>query len=522
MTGLKVGSSHVDVHGLTIETDGRITRVEPKVMDVLVTLMENPDTVLAKDEILDAVWPDTYGGEERLTRAVSLLRTALGDQSGPKASIIKTVPKRGYRFIGQINSHEPVQKTASESPVKRRGSAPSLAVLPFRNMSTNSALDVLAFGMAEDVIEALARGVDVRVKASSATARFQNGDQADLAGMAEQLKVSYVLQGNIRPLEDGVRIVAQLVEASSGDIKWSERFETDRPNLALAQEKLVVDLAGHLRRESHRVEIERALRKPTDLTAWEAVMRALGHYRQMTPMAMVMTLSEAKNAVAIDPEYGLSQAILVQIESVFYNQLTPDSEDQKSRLHNQAHKAMELDPGSSTVAAAASSALSVIGYPKDGLEAAEKAIRLNAFNQYAYFAAGLANTLLDQTEEAIPYFEKESELAPGDLTVWISHGWHACSLIRNGRWEDADKVLDQALDLTPDNAAPNLSKAIIAQHFGSENVAGHHFQKARRAELDTPLEIWLMRYARAYEGNPVKDTYLQYLRDLWAQNDMIV
>lgn len=522
MTGLKVGSSHVDVDGLTIETEDLVTRIEPKVMDVLVTLMENPDTVLTKDEILDAVWPDTYGGEERLTRAISLLRTALGDQAGPKASIIKTVPKRGYRFIGQINGHEAVQKTASESPVKRRGSAPSLAVLPFRNMSTDNALDVLAFGMSEDVIEALARGVDVRVKASSATGRFQNGAQVDLAAMSEKLDVSYVLQGNVRPIDEGVRIVAQLVEAVTGEIKWSERFETDRPNLASAQEKLVLDLAAHLRRESHRVEIERALRKPTDLTAWEAVMRALSHYRQMTPMAMVMTLSEAKNAVAIDAEYGLAQAVLVQIESVFYNQLTPDSDDQKNRLRKQAHTAMSLDQGSSTVAAAASSALSVIGHPEEGLEAAEKAIRLNEFNQYAYFAAGLANTLLDRTDAAIPHFQKESELAPGDLTVWISHGWHACSLVRADRWEDADHVLDAALELAPNNAAPNLSKAIIAQHFGSQNLAGHHFQKARRAEPDTPLEVWMMRYARAYEGNPVKDTYLQYLRDLWTQNAMIV
>lgn len=520
MTGLKISSAFVDVKGLTIEANNAITRVEPKVMDVLITLVEKPDTVLSKDEIMDVVWPDTYGGEERLTRAISLLRTALGDEAGPKARIIKTIPKRGYRFIGEVEGQS--QPKPKEPMLKRRGSAPSVAVLPFKNLSNDSSLDVIAFGMSEDVIEALARGVDVRVKASSATARFQNGAQADLSGMAETLNVSYVLQGNVRPLDVGIRIVAQLVEARTGEIKWSDRFETDRPNLASAQEQIVMEIAAHLRRESHRVEIERALRKPSDLTAWEAVMRALGHYRQMTPMGMVMTLAEAKNAVAIDPDYGLAQAILVQIESVFYNQLTPDSIDQKERLRAQAHEAMRLDSGSSTVAAAASSALSVIGYHEDGLEAAENAIRLNAFNQYAYFAAGLANTLLDRCEQAIPHFEKEIELAPGDLTVWISYGWQACALLRSGLWEEADKVLDDALELTPDNAAPNLSKAIIAQHFGSQNVAGHHFQKARRAEPDTPLEIWLMRYERAYEGNPVKATYLDHLRDLWAQNAMIV
>lgn len=520
MAALKIGSALVDVAGLTIAIGKTVTNVEPKVMDVLIALIEAPGTVLSKDDILNAVWPNTTGGEERLTRAISLLRSALGDQAGPNASIIKTVPKRGYRFIAEVSGD--AAKAPDTAPLMRRGSAPSLAVLPFRNMSTDKALDVLAFGISEDVIEALARGVDVRVKASSATSRFQNGDHADLRGMAEQLDVAYVLQGNVRALEAGVRIVAQLVEASTGEIKWSERFETDRPNLASAQEALVLDLAAQLRRESHRVEVERALRKPQDLTAWEAIMRALGHYRQMTPAAMIMTFSEAKTAVSIDPEYGLAQAVLVQIESVFYNQLTPDSEDQKARLREQARKAMMLDPGNSTVAAAASSALSVIGYPEDGLAAAEKAIGLNRFNQYAYFAAGLANTLLDRTEAALPYFEQEIGLAPGDMTVWISYGWWACSLVRADRWAEADAIIDAALELAPENAAPNLSKAIIAQHLGNANLAGHHFQKARRAEPDTPLELWLLRYSRAYEGNQVKDTYLKYLRDLWTRNTMSV
>lgn len=529
MSKQRIGSADIDFDGLTIEGPAGLSTVEPKVMEVLQFLASKPDEVVTRDNIIDEVWGAEFGGDERLSRAISLLRKALGDTRG-QHSHIQTVPKRGYRLTAKIVAPDTQQLSNGAAPSHstpatqagtpgRRGQEPTLAILPFLNMAGLPEIDVFAFGMAEDLIDALSQGTDVRVKASSATARFGTGPTPDLQAMADQLNVRYVLQGNIRLNKDDLRITTQLVEARHGDVLWNRRFETPRERLAEMQEELVLSVAAHLRTQAHRVEIERALKKPGNLTAWQAIMRSISCFRRLTPESTMQALTEARLAVSIDPEYGLAQALVAQIEAILYNQLVPDTPGETERIRDQAEEALRLDPDRSTVVSTAASAMTIAGYPEAGLAAAKRAMELNPNNQYAYAAAGMAATLLDRSDDAISYLDHELSLAPNDVTTWISYSWRCNANIRASRWAEAGDAIDAALGLTPDNAAPNIDKAVILTELGQRDEAQKFIAQARKCEPGTPLTIWELRFGRAYINSSMGQEFLSHLRELWAASE---
>jgi TolB-like protein/Tfp pilus assembly protein PilF len=403
------------------------------------------------------------------------------------------------------------------SPTRgRRGGAPSLAVLPFANRSGLAEDEVFAFGMVEDIIDAMSQGTEVRVISSSATARFRNGGITDLAALARELGVRYVLEGNVRRVGQDLRVTTQLVEAESGNILWTQKFERPLAQLAFLQEELVLEVAAHLRSQSYRREIERALRKPGDLTAWEAVMRSIAAYRRMTGPALLMGLEEARKAMEIAPDYGVAIALYAQAQAVLYNQVMPDDPSEAQRIRTQAERAIAIEPDNSTVLSVASGALSAVGSPQEGLAAGRRAIELNRYNPFGYFASGMAAALLDLPEEAVGYFDKELQLSPDNPTIWISYTWRATSLFRAGRWVEAAEAYDQALRLTPDNAAPNLGKAVCCRELGRLEEAGRFAALARKLEPETPLSIWELRYGRSTEGSDIKGVFLNHLRELWA------
>lgn len=399
----------------------------------------------------------------------------------------------------------------------KRGGAPSLAVLPFTNRSGLAEDEAFASGMVEDIVEALSRGVEVRVIASSAIARFRSGGVIDLEGLGRQLGVRYALEGNIRRSGQTLRVTTQLVEIADGAVIWSERFDRPLDQLAVLQEQLVVEVAGRLRAQTHRAEIERALRKPGDLTAWEAVHRALAAYRKMTPEALMLGLQEARRAVEIAPDYAIAIALVAQAEAMIYNQLVPDNPAEVERIHSLADRAIALEPDNTIVLSTAAGALQNIGFPEEALIAAQRAVKLNPENEFGHQQCGAALTLLGRHDEAIACFAREEEAAPGH--AWISHSWlwRAFAHVRADRWEEAVIVYDRLLELTPDNAAPNMGKAVCCHHLGRAEEAHAAMLRARRAEPVTPLVVWTMRWRRALRGCDLAEVFLGHLEAVWRK-----
>ncbi|HEY2051877.1 MAG TPA: TIR domain-containing protein [Caulobacteraceae bacterium] len=397
----------------------------------------------------------------------------------------------------------------------KRGGAPSLAVLPFTNRSGLAEDEAFASGMVEDIVEALSRGVEVRVIASSAVARFRSGGVVDLEGLGRQLGVRYALEGNVRRSGQTLRVTTQLVEIADGAVIWSERFDRPLDQLSELQEALVLEVAGRLRAQTHRAEIERALKKPGDLTAWEAVHRAVAAYRKMTPEALMLGLQGARRAIEIAPDYALALALVAQAEAMIYNQLIPDNPAEVARVRDLAERAIALEPDNTIVLSTAACALWNIGFPEDAHAAAQRAVKLNPENEFGHQQCGVTLTLLGRYDEALAAFAREAEAAPGHPSISHSWLWEAFCHVRADRWEAGVAVYDRLLELTPDNAAPNMGKAVCCHHLGRADEARAAMQRARRAEPATPLAVWTMRWGRALRGSELHEVFLGHLDAAW-------
>jgi TolB-like protein len=176
------------------------------------------------------------------------------------------------------------------------GSAPSLAVLPFTNRSQLREDDMFAEGMIEDVISALTQGVNVRVLGSMSTAHLRKSATTDLSAVGRQLGVRYLLEGNVRRVGANLRVTTQLLEAETGASIWTAKFDRPLAELAELQEELVTDIAASLDAQVYSLEMERALKKPGDITAWEAVTRAMSAYRKYDAAAVVECIAEQSTA----------------------------------------------------------------------------------------------------------------------------------------------------------------------------------------------------------------------------------
>ena len=428
------------------------------------------------------------------------------------------------RFVDRqesVAATRPAPAAPTPAPPKpgKRGGAPSLAVLPFTNRSGLAEDEAFASGMVEDIVEALSRGVEVRVIASSAIARFRSGGVIDLEALGRQLGVRYALEGNVRRSGQALRVTTQLVEVADGAVIWSERFDRPLDQLAELQEALVLEVAGRLRAQTHRAEIERALRKPGDLTAWEAVQRAVAAYRKMTPEALMLGLQEARRAVEIAPDYALALALVAQAEAMIYNQLVPDNPAEVQRIRGLADRAIALEPDNTIVLSTAAGALHNVGCPEEALAAARRAVKLNAENEFGHQQCGVALILLGRHDDALACFAREEEVAPGHASISLSWLWAAFAHVRADRWEQAVVVYDRLLDLTPDNAAPNIGKAVCCHHLGRAEEARSAMRRARRAEPATPLAVWTMRWGRALRGSALAEVFLGHLEAVWRKAD---
>ncbi|MEO6080486.1 MAG: TIR domain-containing protein [Steroidobacteraceae bacterium] len=407
---------------------------------------------------------------------------------------------------------------APEKPAAgERGEAPSLAVLPFTNRSGLPEDEAFAIGMVEDVIDALSQGVFVRVVSSAATARFRAGAIPDLDAMARQLGVRYLLEGNVRRAGDRLRVTAQLVEAANGAILWTQKFERPLSELATLQEQLVLEVAAHLDTQVFRVEMERALKKPGDLTAWEAVMRAVATQRALNMASLAVCVEEASKAVTIAPDYGLAHAVLAMGSGLRYLVLCPDDPHEVRRIRGHAEMALLLDPNNALVLAQASQALSYLGYPQEALRHAERAVRLNPGTALVHYSCGLACLYLNRVEEALTHFNTSLSAAPGSETNFFNYTQQGSANIRAGRWSDAVIALDKALALYPDFPLALMLKAIVYHREGRTDEARELLQHTRRVDKVGTLAVWEWNISRHFVRSPNLDELLALLRSLWYE-----
>ena len=417
-------------------------------------------------------------------------------------------------FLGREGT-APVAAVTPAAPVPakaRRGEAPSLAVMPFSNRSGLPDDESFAFGICEDIVDALSQGVNLRVIASSATARFRNAPVLDLEEMGRQLGVRYVLEGNVRRAAEVLRVTAQLIETAKGEIVWNQRFERPVAELAALQEELVLDVAATLDTNVYRLEMERALHKPSDLTAWECLARAMAANRLVTPENMVLALNEARRAVEIAPDYGLAHSVLALTDGGLFYIAVPDNTADIDRVRGHIDQALALDPANPAVLGNAAAACCYVLQPERGLTLAEKAIRTRHGYGFAHFAAGLANIMLDRNREGIEQFLTYRKLEPEAHLQFIAAAWTGVGHARAGEFEASSAEFRRSLDLVPLYAPATMLLAGVLAETGRHAEAEPLIAELHRIGTGfTPAQQEL-QMRRLYAGSPLQDRMLAHLR----------
>ena len=487
--------------------------ISPKAFDVLRYLVENPGRLVTPNELLDAVWADTYVNPEILRKYILDIRKTLGDRSD-KPSFVETITKRGYRFIApvlnddslsspdllvppppEMASEVPAFPAAPEIPGSRKGfrwlpailllvaatmslcaylwfhqtrpaarlaaTESSIVVLPFVDLSPNKDQEYFSDGLTEELINDLAKVPHLKVVARSSAFQFK-GKNEDLRSVGRRLGVANVLEGSVRREGDRVRITAELTKAEDGFQLWSETYDRGMSHIFTAQDEIArsVSDALQLKLLAAGSTLPFANSRTANSQAYEAYLQ--GRYfsaRGQDQQDLQKALFYAEQAIQLDSSYAPAWAQRAHLLERLASLAIIDSADGFRRARESADKAIALDPG----LAEAYLALGLVQADHDwdwkGADATlRKAAQLepgsgDILNARAYLAKGVG-----QLDEAVDLSKRAVTVDPLRANSHLELGY---DLYLVGRYDESEAELQRAQDLNPQLSFVHVTRGKI-------------------------------------------------------------
>lgn len=454
-------------------------RLEPRAMDLLVHLARHPGEVVSIEELMTAVWKGVVVGEGSVYLAIRQLRQALEDGEDG-ARYIETIRKRGYRLIAPVTAAVGSASVEVAAPIPAgrsilrpwwlaigaaltgvvlivtalswrdappRATASSVAVLPFRNLSSDPEQDYFADGVTTEIINAISGIPDLRVTGRMSSFQFKHRDE-DTGRIAAALGVEHVLEGTVRRDADHLRISAQLTHAATGQTLWSRTYENGLDDIFRIQDQIARSVADALQ---VKLGIGYAARKPgmtRDVAAYDEYLRGRALNLDWRPESFVRAIVHLQRAVAIDPSFSVGWSALHAVYSNGALVVPERSGEWRSRAAESLARARALTPDAPHVLLEAGIVETRAG---NWLAAAGTFQRLQA----AYEHHGLA----DQ--------------------AWGPHG---AFLLGVGRAREAIPALERAR--AEDPLAPALAGFLSEAYLANGDLAGALLEVNRGLELE--------------------------------------
>jgi TolB-like protein/Tfp pilus assembly protein PilF len=385
--------------------------VSQRAIALLRALLDDRGQTVRKSALMEKAWPGQIVEEGNLTVQIATLRKALGAMPDGNDWIV-TVPRVGYRLIvpqvpPQVNHETP---------------RPSLAVLPFANLSGDAAQDYFADGVVEDIITALSRFKSFAVIARNSSFTYK-GQSVDVRQVGEELGVRYVLEGSIRRAGDRLRISAQLVECDNGQHIWAEQFDGKIEEVFDFQDRITESVATAVEPHIQKAELERSRReRPGSIAAYDLYLRAL-------PMLSMATAGDNAEAFAL-----LTEALVLEPDNPVFLALAtwaigqrgrmgypPISSDDRQKCADLARRGLELAAGDATVIAHCSMALLHISKDYDlAMAAIVSAVEANPNDLLVVSRAGIAHLHCGSITDSLAYFHRAIRLSPRNPSAHTS------------------------------------------------------------------------------------------------------
>ncbi len=479
----------------------REVRLTPKAAAVLATLVTRAGEMVTKEDLFAEVWRGIAVSDDALTSCIQELRKALGDD--PKQPrFIETRHRRGYRFVAPLRQRAS-DAPAEESDVRREeqgrsgapvtpgrtalthvepahvGGKPTIAVLPFENMSGDPDQEYFSDGITDDIITALSKHRSLLVVARTSTFAFK-GHRTDVRRVGVDLGAQYVVEGSVGKIGERLRVRARLVEAEGGRHVWAEQYDRDVDRVFDIQDEITTTIAARIEPEVGTAERQRIEKRPPPQPgAWDLFHLGLKHVYS----AMSHDNAEAqrlfRRAIELDPTLApayawLSYAIVL---SMLYFDVGPD-EVQMNEAVALASRGVELDDRDAmTYFAYGRALLARKAYP-DALAELEIARELNPNLAVVYCGLGDSLAYEGRFTEAIPFFERAISLSPHDPQRWAFYSYRALAHLFAGQFADAHEWAHKATRVPNCHYWPFAHRVSALGHLGDNEAL-----PAARAEL---------------------------------------
>jgi TolB-like protein len=508
----------LDAENQCLWREGERVTLTPKAFSVLQYLVDRAGRLVTQNELLEGLWPDVFVQPEVLKSHILEVRNTLGDDARHPV-FIETQPRRGYRFIADVREQIPAHPQAALSS-DTRGSRPtpeaSIAVLPFANMSGDKESDYFGDGLAEEIINALARISGLKVISRTSAFAFK-GQNRDIRRIAEALGVANLLEGGVRKAGSSIRITAQLIAACDGSYLWSGRYDRELTASFAVQEEISEAIAEALQAKlGQPMRRTSGVRPPVNPEAYQAYLEGRYFMYQVTPTGMVRALDCYQRAIRLDPNYALPHAAMA--ERAYYQalylsgrpreivpaalvslgralQLDPEAaEAHRARAVFAAFyeynwsaageyytRAQALDPASARVRASSSLwYLSTTGRLEEALQEIRRAVNLDPLNHAVRNTETWVLTVMGK-EEAVDRARAALQLFPSH---WISSFIGAHPFLAHGLHREAAAALENGLEIVPHSpyllGVLALARACQGQTAAAEKIRDEMEQRAAR------------------------------------------
>jgi TolB-like protein len=470
---------------------------------LLKVLLSAKGEAVRKDDLLASAWPGQIVEDANLSVQIAALRKALGAADNG-AQWIATVPGVGYRFL----------RIGPAGAAGSGATRPSIAVLPFRNLSADPEHGYFADGIVEDLITALSRFRGFAVASRSASYAVERGDPGKMAGI---LGVRYLVEGSVQRRGETLRVAVRLIDSADARTLWSEQFDGAPAGLFDFQDRVIAEVVGRAEPEVRRAEIERARRKrPENLDAYELYLQALPLFRLVTPAARNEAIRLLEASVALDGNFaaGLAQlAWVYERQDTFGRGATPEERVRGVEIAERAVRAGHDDP--QVMAIAALVLAHIGGQAQRALAMLDDALRANPNNPTVLALYAFTNVVRGDLKAGRAAFLRGLEISPGALDnyelrvgVGLSYlfdhdyeaaiEWSLRSLAANSDWllaywtlaaaqaqlgrpQDARDTIDRLLSKAPGIRFADMAR-LVARNPGRDVLLLEGLRKAGMPE----------------------------------------
>ncbi len=449
--GYYFGEYELDLRLHELRRNGSVCAIEPQVFDLLRYLVENRDRLIGREELNEQLWQGRFVSDASLSTAVKQARQAIGD-SGKTQDFIRTVPRRGFRFVGEVTVRGAVDATesaAGPAETKRKppgkmpwipafavalvmfvstglmiwhgsrgeepGEKPSIAVLPFDNMSGDPAQDYFADGMTDDLITQLSKVDGLFVIARNSTFTYK-GKHAKVQDIALDLGVRYVLEGSVRREGGKIRINTQLTDGQTGGHVWADIFDRETRDIFALQDDVIAKIVAALRVTLTADEMKTLAALPTkNLQAYDLYLRAQNAHRQYLWKPLQKALALYKQATDLDPGFveayaGEAAAADFVARYRLYQVHTQSAAHRRAR--QAVAKALAINPDHAGALSAKSAILTTAGAHDEAILTARQAVTNSLNDASARTTLAEALVAAGKSEEGLQAIEAALKLNP--------------------------------------------------------------------------------------------------------------